>query len=199
MKIALVGCGRATESLHLPALGALPELHVAAVADLDAARVEAVGERFGIARRVTDFRELLDDPQLELFGVCVPPEAHCGVASELIGAGRNVLVEKPLALTLEDCERLQRAAGDAGVRATVGFNLRRHRLVMARASEWPRERSDRSRCSPRPSRATPGWAAPAMTPCSSGGSTTSISGATCSGARSSRSLRSPPAVATPPW
>jgi predicted dehydrogenase len=131
MKIALVGCGQVTESLHLPALRAVPEVRVAALADVDAAALDAVGERFSIARRATDFRVLLEDPELELFGVCVPPAAHAEVAGELIGAGRHVLVEKPLALTLEDCERLMGAAREAGVRATVGFNLRRHRLVEA--------------------------------------------------------------------
>ena len=131
MKIALVGCGQVTERLHLPALRTVPELEVAAVADLDGARVNAVAERFGIARRATDFRELLADPELELFGVCVPPASHAEVAIELLRAGRHVLVEKPLALTLEDCERVTAAATGAGVHATVGFNLRGHRLVAA--------------------------------------------------------------------
>ena len=135
MKIALVGCGQVTQSLHLPALRSVPDLEVAAVADLDAARVNAVAERFGIARRSTDFRQLLADRELELFGVCVPPAAHADVAIELIRAGRHVLVEKPLALTLEDCERVDRTARDAGVHASVGFNLRRHRLVAAAREE----------------------------------------------------------------
>lgn len=129
VRLGLVGCGRAAETLHLPALARVASARVVAAADVDASRLELVARRFGVARRYEDFRALLADAEVEAVAVCVPPLLHAEVALAALDAGKHLFVEKPLALTLEDCDRMIERARAAGVRSAAGFNLRHHRLV----------------------------------------------------------------------
>ncbi len=129
IKLGLIGCGRAAETLHLPALRWVPEIEVVAVADIDLNRLQRVAERFHIKRRYSNFTALLDDPVVEAIAVCVPPELHGEVALAALDAGKHLFIEKPLALSLEQCDQLiQRATCSSSI-TMVGFNLRWHRLV----------------------------------------------------------------------
>lgn len=129
VKLGVIGCGRATETLHLPALRYLPDAEVLAVADIDSDRLQRVADRFHIAHRYGDFQTLLKNPSLEAVAVCVPPHFHVEVALAALDAGKHLLIEKPLALNLEECDRLIERAKQTGTKTTVGFNLRWHRLV----------------------------------------------------------------------
>ena len=127
--VGIVGCGYVTTKLHLPALRALPEAKIVSVADLDRSRVDEVANRFGIKSRAGDWRAVVDDPAVEIVAVCVPPAAHTEVTLAALDAGKHVLVEKPLALSLDDCDRLIARAAQSDRLVTVGFNMRWHRLV----------------------------------------------------------------------
>jgi predicted dehydrogenase len=115
---------------HLPALRRVPGVEVVALADVDAARVERVAGRFSIARRYTDYAELIESGEVDALAVCVPPRLHAEVALASIEAGKHVFVEKPLALALSECDLLsERASVNRTLKVLVGFNLRWHRLV----------------------------------------------------------------------
>lgn len=129
----MVGCGRVVETRHLPALGATRGAEVVALADVDAARLERVASRFRVAGRFTDYREMLREAELDAVAVCVPPGLHAEVALAALDAGKHLFVEKPLALSLRDCDRMiaraEAASAAKATRAMVGFNLRWHALV----------------------------------------------------------------------
>jgi myo-inositol 2-dehydrogenase / D-chiro-inositol 1-dehydrogenase len=132
VRIGLVGCGRAAGSLHLPALAQVHGVRLAALADVDAGRLSALLAQCPGAAGHADYRALLDDPGIDLVAVCVPASLHAEIAIAALRAGKHLFVEKPLALTLEECNRLvaeATRAEAAGVRSTVGFNLRSHRLM----------------------------------------------------------------------
>jgi predicted dehydrogenase len=132
VRIGLVGCGRATAALHLPALARVSGASVVALADSDAGRLSALVARCPGATGHTDYRALLDDHRVDLVAVCVPATHHAEIATAALRAGKHTFVEKPLALSLDDCERLvseATLAGSSGVRSAVGFNLRSHRLL----------------------------------------------------------------------
>jgi predicted dehydrogenase len=131
LRIGFVGCGRATEDLHLPALRRVDGARVVAIADSSPearARVRALAPE---ARELTSHLDLVGDPNVDVVAVCVPPFLHAEVAIAALAAGKHVYVEKPLAVTLEDAERIRRAAGAARGMLVLGFNLRSHRLVLA--------------------------------------------------------------------
>ena len=132
--VGLIGCGHVAEQRHLPALSRLDCARVVTLADLDPDRVQLLGERFGVARRYGEPHELLADPAVEVVGVLVPATDHAEVTIAALTSGKHVLVEKPLATSLADGERMIAAAAETAARACVGFNLRAHPLV-ARARE----------------------------------------------------------------
>ena len=132
VRVGLVGCGRAAERLHVPALAGVRGASIVALADPDAARLEALRARLPRAAGYPDYRALLDDDTVDLVAVCVPAAGHAEIATAALRAGKHLFVEKPLALTLADCDALvaEAAAAEArGRRSTIGFNLRSHRLL----------------------------------------------------------------------
>lgn len=128
----MVGCGRAASALHLPALARVRGASVVALADIDPGRLAAAVSRAPGATGYADYRALVADPRVNLVAVCVPATAHQEIATAALRAGKHTFIEKPLALALDDCDRLATEAARAeasGARSAVGFNLRSHRLV----------------------------------------------------------------------
>jgi predicted dehydrogenase len=130
LRLGIVGCGYVADNRHLPTLSRIPEVTVVAASDRDPAALARVADRWGIARRHRDTDDLIADPLVEAVAVLTPTGAHADVALAALDAGRHVFVEKPLALTMPDADRIaDRAAVSAG-RTMVGFNQRWHRLAL---------------------------------------------------------------------
>jgi myo-inositol 2-dehydrogenase / D-chiro-inositol 1-dehydrogenase len=129
LRVGFVGCGRATQTLHLPALRRLADWQVVAAADSDEDRLKEIATRFGIPRCYADYQALLANPDVEVVAVCVPPRLHAEVALAAVAAGKHVFIEKPLAVTLGECAELLEQSARSPRKVMVGFNLRWHRLV----------------------------------------------------------------------
>jgi myo-inositol 2-dehydrogenase/D-chiro-inositol 1-dehydrogenase len=130
VSLGLIGCGWVTAEQHLPALRHLPEARVVAVADIKPDQLKRVADRFHIERRYTDFRALLQDRDIEAVAVCTPPRFHVEAALAALEMGKHLFIEKPLALGLDEIDRLmERARESPRIVVMVGFNLRWHRLV----------------------------------------------------------------------
>jgi len=119
LDVGIVGCG-AVARHHVPALRAARGVRLTAAFDVDPAAAAATG-----APVAGSLEELIE--RVDLLAVCTPPETHADVAVAALGAGRGVLVEKPLATTLADADRIVAAAG--GLLAATGFQLRCHRKL----------------------------------------------------------------------
>ncbi len=103
-----------------------PELAVLGGRDL--ARTKAAAAKFGWASVQTDWRELVNSPDVQIVDVCTPGDTHAEIAIAALEAGKHVLCEKPLANTVEEAEAMTAAAEAAkerGVRSMVAFNYRR--------------------------------------------------------------------------
>ena len=129
LRTAIVGCGHASETLHIPALRRLSGVEVVALVDPNRQALQRVASRFGIGDCFTELDPVLGDPSVDMVAVCVPPALHVETALHVLDAGKHVLVEKPLALSLEDCDRLVDRAEAVDAKVMVGFMLRFHRLV----------------------------------------------------------------------
>jgi predicted dehydrogenase len=127
--IALVGCGEVVEHKHLPALLRVQGAQVVAVADVNPARCRHVAERYRIPHQFPDAAALLDAQLADIVGVLVPPHAHTAIAIQAIDRGCHVLVEKPLALTLDDADALVAKADSSSHLVAMGFHMRWHRLL----------------------------------------------------------------------
>lgn len=132
VRLGIIGCGAVTELRHLPALKSVRGVKVSALADVDSVKLERVAGRFGVMERYTDYRQLIESGEMDAVAVCVPPQFHTEIALLALESEKHVFIEKPLALSLEDCDLLRKcAASHDALKVMVGFNLRWHRLVLA--------------------------------------------------------------------
>src|SRR5678816_2043024 len=84
----------------------VPGVRVAAVSDLRPERLAAVQARYPQIKAITDHRELLKDPSIDAIAIATPVSTHFELAMKALHGGKHVLVEKPLAATVEQGERL---------------------------------------------------------------------------------------------
>lgn len=119
IRVGLIGCGEIAQIMHLPFLSQLPQFEIAALCDLSPTVLEAMGDRYGVAARHTDYRELLSTPDLDI--VAILTMDHYPAVRAAIAAGKHVFVEKPLAFSREEAQELVDAADRAGVLLMVGY------------------------------------------------------------------------------
>jgi predicted dehydrogenase len=128
LRVGLIGCGQIAEHGHLPALERERSVKVVAVADGAEERRELFGARLGLRRADlhNDYRALLDRNDLDLVSVATPPRTHREIVEAAAAAGKHVLCEKPLALTLPDTDSMLDACASAGVICGVYHNYLYH-------------------------------------------------------------------------
>ncbi|ANS78335.1 oxidoreductase [Serinicoccus hydrothermalis] len=104
----------------------VPAVRMDTLVGRDEAALEAAAAELGWARTATDWREVVERNDIDVVDVCTPGHLHAEVALAALAAGKHVLVEKPLANTVADCERLVAAASAPGAgRSMLGHNYRR--------------------------------------------------------------------------
>lgn len=122
VRLAVLGCGAVAQIHHLPAIAASGQAEAAVVVDADAARARAVAERFGVPASATDWREALDG--IDAAVIALPNSLHAPVAVDLLRRGVPVLVEKPMALLVAECDEMIAAAEAGGAILAVGLDFR---------------------------------------------------------------------------
>jgi predicted dehydrogenase len=131
LSIGLIGCGRVATHAHIPSLERLRDVRIVALAEQDEERRIAASSRVPGARTFQDPHDLLDMEEVEAVVVCLPNELHAQTALAAIARGKHVYLEKPIATSIEDAERVLVARERAGVVGMMGFNQRFHRLYRA--------------------------------------------------------------------
>jgi predicted dehydrogenase len=87
--------------------------------------VEAAAKLYGVERTVTDWRTIIDAPEVEIIDICTPPGTHAEIVEAAAQAGKAIVCEKPLAADYAGALRAATAVGEAGVMNAIGFNYRR--------------------------------------------------------------------------
>ena len=133
IRVAVIGVGRMGRH-HVRTYRNLPQANLVAVVDADAQRAAAVADEFGCAA-LADVEELLARfPEVQAVTVAVPTVHHAAVAAPLLQRGIACLVEKPLAPTVEEAQRLATMAHDHGAIVQVGHTERFNPAVRAVAA-----------------------------------------------------------------
>jgi len=117
VRTALIGCGK-VGGLHAGALTTRPESTLVAVCDSSAERAERFAARYG-GRAFRDVPQMIRESGAEAVFICTPHPLHAEPAVLAAQAGLHVLVEKPMAASLSDCDAMLGAAEKSGVRLSV--------------------------------------------------------------------------------
>ena len=123
IRIGIVGCGAVTQRFHLPAAMKVDGCSVTILVDSDRLRAEQLAAKYKVPTISTDFRDVPRYADAAI--VAVPHHLHAPIGEYLLSNGCHVLMEKPLALTDAECQRLVALANQKGVVLTVGL-LRRY-------------------------------------------------------------------------
>ena len=119
MNYALIGCGRIATN-HIKAV-LNNELRLVAVCDIEPANMETLLAKHDLQKdesiaRYTDYRRMLvEHPELELVAIATSSGAHAAIALDCIDAGVNVIIEKPIAMSMADAEEIIRRSAEKGV------------------------------------------------------------------------------------
>lgn len=119
VRFGIIGCGRIAPR-HAQSFQQVSGAQLIAVADIIPSRAQHLAQEYGAAAH-TDYRELLDRSDIDAVSVCVPSGLHAQVAIDAMQAGKHVLVEKPIAITLEDADRMIEVSKSSG--RTLGVVL----------------------------------------------------------------------------
>ncbi len=122
VRVGIVGAG-AWGRMHAEAYRQHPAVDLVGICDLDGDRARDFAADFALAHASNDLDALLDQ-RLDGLSVTTPDDAHTAVACQAAGRGVHLLVEKPLATTVEECEAILAAADHAGVRLMVDWHNR---------------------------------------------------------------------------
>ncbi len=122
LNVGIVGCGRITD-MHAPGYLRCEDARIHTVCDLDRALVERRQREWGAVRATTSFDEVLADPDIDLVEIITPHHLHRDMAVAACRAGKHVSLQKPMAMSVAECDAIIAAADEAGVLLKVFENF----------------------------------------------------------------------------
>ncbi|NMO96549.1 Gfo/Idh/MocA family protein [Paenibacillus lemnae] len=120
LKIAIIGCGGIAKAAHIPAYLKSPGAEIKYFCDFNLALAEELVKEHGCGTAVQNYKDILDDPDLDAVSVCTPNHVHASVSIEFLKAGKHVLCEKPAARTYEEALEMQKVAQETGKILLIG-------------------------------------------------------------------------------
>lgn len=122
IKVGVIGLGIGRS--HLDGYRSHPGTEVAAIADLDPAKLEKTGNDYSVSKRYNDASVMLATEKLDIVSICTPNKFHKPLAIQALRAGCHVLCEKPMALNAEEAREMQEEALKANRRLMINFSYR---------------------------------------------------------------------------
>jgi predicted dehydrogenase len=120
LNVALVGCGIVTVG-HFHAWRRIPQAKIVAVCDLNENLARTVAEKWSVPHYYKTLSEAVTGG-VDVVDICTPPQSHAALAAQAMNAGMNVLIEKPMTMTVDDAEKIVNAQRASGVKAGVIHN-----------------------------------------------------------------------------
>lgn len=119
-----IGCGEVTKYKSGPAFQKIENSEVVAVMSREIEKAKAYAEERGISKWYDDASELVNDPDINAVYIATPPSSHATYAIMAMKAGKPVYIEKPMAVTYEECCRINRISEETGIPCFVAYYRR---------------------------------------------------------------------------
>jgi predicted dehydrogenase len=124
LAVAVVGAGRWAQRAHIPGWQRDGRAEVVALADTNADALAEAAAKFGVTRTTADYRELTDDPDIDVIDVVTGNRPHYEVSWAALSAGKHVLCEKPVHHDYRKTREAAELAASKGLKTKVGFTFR---------------------------------------------------------------------------
>src|SRR5580700_6584458 len=124
VRVAVVGAGRWARVAHIPGWQRDPRADVVALVDVDETVLADAASEFGVTRVTTDYRELLDDPGIDVVDVVTGNQPHFQVSWDALSASKHVLCEKPVHTDYRQTREAAELARSKGLKTKLGFTFR---------------------------------------------------------------------------
>ena len=121
--IGIIGCGKIAQVRHIPEYADHPQAKLLGFYDINQERAGELAAKHGGTAYAT-VEELLSDPHIHAVSICAANFAHAELTIAALRAGKHVLCEKPMAITLAECEAMVEEAKKAGKYLMIGHNQR---------------------------------------------------------------------------
>ena len=119
---------------HIRSIAQHPKMELVAVCDKREERLELAKSETCVEKLYTNWRDLINDTEIEAVVICVPDQLHVEMTVAALEAGKEVICEKPMALTMEECEEMRAAEKRTGKRLMIG-QICRHAPAFKLAKE----------------------------------------------------------------
>lgn len=119
LKYGVIGCGVFGEH-QIMGIVNLPQAELVALCDVNEERCKEMAEKYGAAKVYTDYHKLVEDEAVEAVIVVTPDQAHAAISIAAMKAGKHVLCEKPMSLSLDECKEMIRVSEETGRKLMVG-------------------------------------------------------------------------------
>ena len=123
LKVGIIGCGSIAKQRHGYEYFHNADVQIRGFYDLIAARAQALADLYG-GSVYADVDAMLADPEIDAVSVCMANAFHAEISIKALKAGKHVLCEKPMAVTMEQCQAMVDAARESGKRLMIGHNQR---------------------------------------------------------------------------
>lgn len=130
LRVGVIGTG-SIGNVHLDGYTRQSKLvTIAAICDVTKSRLDEMGEKYGIPaqHRYRDYKQMLANEELDAISICVPNYLHFPIATDVIKAGIDLLLEKPMVLTMQEARKLRQTHQENPVKLMIAFS---HRFFMA--------------------------------------------------------------------
>ena len=139
INVAVVGAGGFAQAYHLPNLKRIPFYNIKATVTRTGSNAKKIAEEYGAEYCTTDYKEVLKDEDVNMILIATRHNLHAPIIIEAANAGKHIFVEKPIAMSYEDCKKVYDAVIENEVNLTIDFNRRfaplaqkANRIVMKR-------------------------------------------------------------------
>ena len=124
VKIGVIGLGGVAQLVHLPNFSKIPNADLTAVAEINRNRLQTISDKFNVKQRFCNYNDMLEKSDIEAVIIATPTSTHKDITIDCLNAGKDVLIEKPMARTFQEAKQIVDAAKKNKKILMVGMNLR---------------------------------------------------------------------------
>ncbi|MCM8767275.1 MAG: Gfo/Idh/MocA family oxidoreductase [Candidatus Omnitrophica bacterium] len=124
IKVGFIGCGSFANMVHYPSLTEMDDVEIVAICDIDQERLNNTGKKYNIDKRYTDYKKMVEENELDVVYIIMPPHHLYDIVIEILKRKLNVFIEKPPGINLFQIKNMANFAIKNNCKTMVGFNRR---------------------------------------------------------------------------